>query len=128
MKKNNLIGLILGIVIVVIVLLIILFSGSENKDIDVNVMDIIYENNQYFVNISLKNNQDKTGWISNTYLQTVEGSIIDLTGGGIDKKVDPGKIIYLKLFSAEVTESIINSPITLKYTVFPSGKTYDVLI
>jgi len=128
MKKNNLIGLILAIVIIVIVFLIILFSGSEKKDIDVNVMDITYENNQYFVNISLKNNQDKTGWISDTYLQTVEGDIIDLTGAGIDKKVYPLEIIHLQLFSAEVTESIIDSPITLKYTVFPSGKTYDVLI
>ena len=41
MKKNNLIGLILAIVII-IVFLIILFSGSEKKDIDVNVMDITY--------------------------------------------------------------------------------------
>ena len=118
MKKDNLIGFILVIVIIFIVFLIVLFSGSEKKDIDVNVMDITYENNQYFVNISLKNNQNKTGWISVTYLETVEVSIIDLTGGGIDKKVEPGELIYLQLFSAEVTESITDSPITLKFIVF----------
>ena len=128
MKKENLIGLILVIAIIFIVFLIVLFSGSEKKDIEVNVLDIKYENNQYFVNISLKNNQDKTGWISDTYLETVQGSVIDLTGGGIDEKVEPGEIIYLQLFSADVTESITDSPVTLKYTVFPSGKRYSVLI
>jgi len=128
MKKENLIGLILVIAIVVIVLIIMLLSGSEKKDIEVTVLDIEYKNNQYFVNISLKNNQEKTGWISDTYLETVEGSVIDLTGVGIDEKIDPGKTNYLQLFSAEVTESITDPPITLKYTVFPSGKTYSALI
>jgi hypothetical protein len=128
MKKENLIGVILVIAIIVIVFLIVLFSGSEKKDIEVNVLDIEYENNQYFVNISLKNNQDKTGWISNTYLETVEGNIIDLTGAGIDEKVNPGETNYLQLFSADVIESITNPPFTLSYTVFPSGKSYSVEI
>lgn len=66
-------------------------------------MDIAYENNQYFVNISLKNNQDKTGWISDTYLETVKGSVIDLTGIGIDGKVEPGETNYLRLFSTDIT-------------------------
>jgi len=128
MKKENSIGLILVIVIVVIVFLIFLFSNGEKKDIEINVLDITYENNQYFVNISLKNNQNKTGWISDTYLETVEGGVIDLTGAGINKKVNPGETTYLNLFSVEFTESIIDPPITLSYTVFPSGKTYSVKI
>jgi len=61
-------------------------------------------------------------------LETVEGNAIDLTGAGIDEKVDPGETTNIKLFSAEVTESIIDSPITLNYTVFPSGITYFVEI
>ncbi len=128
MKKEKLIGLILVIAIIVFVFLIVLFSGSEKKDIEVNVLDIAYENNQYFVNISLKNNQDKTGWISDTYLETVEGSVIDLTGAGIDEKVDPGETNYLRLFSADVTESITDPPFTLSYTVYPGGRSYSVEI
>jgi len=128
MKKENLIGLILVIAIIVIVFLIVLFSGSEIKDIEVNVLNIEYENNQYFVNISLKNNQGKTGWISDTYLETVEGSVIELTGAGIDETVGPGETNYLQLFSAEVAESVIDSPFTLSYTVFPSGRSYSVEI
>jgi len=128
MKKENLIGLILVIAIVFIIFLILIFSSAEKKDIEVNVLDITYENNQYFVNISLKNNQNKKGWISDTYLETVEGGVIDLTGAGIDKKVNPGETTYIQLFSVEVTESIIDPPITLSYTVFPSGKTYSVKI
>lgn len=126
LKKENLIGSILVIAIIVIVFLIVLFSGSGKKDIEVNVLDIKYENNRYFVNISLKNNQDKTGWISDTYLETVEGNVIDLTGAGIDEKFDPGETSYLQLFSADVTESITDPPFTLSYTVFPSGKIYSV--
>jgi hypothetical protein len=128
MKKENLIGLILVIAIIVIFLLIVLFSPSENKDIEVNVLDIEYENNRYFVNISLKNNQDETGWISDTYLETVEGSVIDLTGAGIDEKVEPEETYYLQLFSADVTESITDPPFTLSYTVFPRGNSYSVEI
>jgi hypothetical protein len=128
MKKEKLAGLILVIAVIIVVFLIILFSGSEKKDIELSVLDITYENNQYFVNISLKNNFENAGWISDTYLETVEVSSIDLTGAGIDKKVDPGETIFIQLFSAEVTESILDSPITLKYTVFPSGNTYSVLI
>lgn len=128
MKKNNLTGLIILIVIIVIVFSIILLSSSEKKDIEVTVSDIKYENNQYFVNISLKNNQEKTGWISDIFLETVEGGVIDLTGAGIDEKVESGEITHLQLFSPEITESITDSPITLKYTVFPSGKIYSVLI
>lgn len=128
MKKENSIGLILVIAVVVIVFLILLFSNGEKKDIEINVLDITYENNQYFVNISLKNNQDKTGWISDTYLETVKGSVIDLTGGGIDEKVDSGETNFLRLFSANVAESITDPPFTLSYTVFPSGNSYSVEI
>ena len=128
MKKENIIGFFLVIVIVLIVILIVLFSGTEKKDIEVNVLEIKYENNQYFVNVSLKNDQDKEGWISDTYLEKVQGSIIDLTGGGINEKVNPKKTIYLQLFSAEIEEQITDPPFMLKYTVFPSGQSYSVEI
>ena len=128
MKKESLVGLILVIAIIIFVFLIVLFSGSNKKDIEANVLDIAYENNRYFVNISLKNNQDKMGWISDTYLETVKGSVIDLTGAGIDEKVDSGDTKYLRLFSVDVTESITDPPFTLSYTVFPSGNSYSVEI
>ena len=128
MKKENLIGLILVIAIIIVVFLIVLFSGSEKRDIEVAILDIKYENNQYFVNISLKNNLDKTGWISDTYLVTVEGSVIDLTGAGIDEKIDVGEINYIQLFSAEVDENIVDPPFKLIYTVFPGGRVYSVEI
>ena len=128
MKKESLVGLILVIAIIIFVFLIVLFSGSNKKDIEANVLDIAYENNRYFVNISLKNNQDKMGWISDTYLETVKGSVIDLTGVGIDEKVDSGDTKYLRLFSVDVTESITDPPFTLSYTVFPSGNSYSVEI
>ncbi len=128
MKKQNLLELIIVIAIIIIIFLIVIFSPSGKKDIEVNVLNISYENNQYFVNISLKNNQDKTGWISDTYLETVKGSVIDLTGGGIDEKVDSGETNFLRLFSANVAESITDPPFTLSYTVFPSGNSYSVEI
>jgi len=128
MKKENIIGFFLVIVIVLLVILIVLFSGTEKEDIEINVLDITYENNQYFVNVSLKNNQEKEGWISDTYLETVQGSIIDLTGAGINEKVDPEKTIFLQLFSAEIEERITDPPFMLKYTVFPSGQSYSLEI
>jgi len=128
MKKENLIALFIVIAIIVIVFLIILFSSSEKKNIEVDVLDISYENNQYFVNISLKNNQDKTGWISDTFLTTAEGNSISLTGAGINEKIDPGDTLELTLFSAEVYDSILDPPLKLTYTAFPSGNTYSVEI
>jgi hypothetical protein len=128
MKKKNMLSLFLVVVIILIVVLIILFAGRPTKDIEVNVLDMSYENNKYFVNISLKNNQDKTGWISDTYLETVDGSVIDLTGAGIDEKVESGETNYLRLFSTDVTESITDPPFKLSYTVFPSGRAYSVEI
>ena len=128
MKKKNMLSIILVVIFILILVVIILFAVNPTKDIDVKVLDIYPRNNQYFVNVSIKNNQDTTGWISNTYLETIEGSVIDLTGAGIDKKVDPGETIYLQLFSVEVTESITDSPFTLSYTVFPSGYSYSVEI
>jgi len=128
MKKENLISLVLLVFIIVIIFLIVLLSGSDQKDIEVNVLNVSYENNHYIVNVSLKNNQDEAGWISDTYLETIKGSIIHLTGAGIDKKVNNGETEYIRLFSAEITESITDSPFTLMYTAFPSGKSYSVEI
>lgn len=126
--KKNMLSLIFVVVIILILVLVTLFAGTPTEDIDVKVLDIYYQNNQYFLNVSIKNNQDKTGWISSTYLETVEGSVIDITGAGINEKVYPGETIYLKLFSVEITESYIDSPFTFSYTVFPSGTSYSVEI
>ena len=128
MKKNSILSLILVVVIILILVSVILFTGSPTKDIDVKVLDIYDQNNQYFVNISIKNNQDKTGWIADMYLSTVQGSTIDLTGAGAGYKIEPKKTIKLTLMSAEVDESIIDAPFTLIYTAFPSGNGYTVEI
>ena len=126
MKKKNMLSLILVAVIILILVLVIFFAGSPTKDIDVKVLDIYDQNNQYFVNVSIKNNQDKTGWIADMYLSTVQGSTIDLTGAGAGYKIEPGKTINLTLMSAEVHESITDAPFTLSYTAYPSGNEYTV--
>lgn len=126
MIKKNMLSLILVTVIILILVIIILFAGSPTKDIDVKVLDIHDQNNQYFVNASIKNNQDKIGWIADMYLSTVQGSTIDLTGAGAGYKIEPGKTINLTLMSAEVYESINDAPFTLSYTAFPSGNKYTV--
>ena len=128
MKKNNMLSLILVVVIILILVSVILFVGSPTKDIDVNVLDIYDQNNQYFINVSIKNNQDTTGWITDMYLSTVQGSTIDLTGAGAGNKIEPGKTLNLTLMSAEVHESITDPPFTLTYAVFPSGNEYIVEI
>ncbi len=128
MKRGNIIRLIFLLTVIIIIFLIVIFSGSKTKDIDVKVIDIAYENNHYLVNISLKNNQNEIGWISDNYLETIEGNFIDLTGGGIDEKIASGETKYLQIFSAEIIEYINDPPIKLKYTVFPSGNTYSILI
>ena len=127
MKKNMLL-FILVVVIILIFVLIILFAGSPTKDIDVNVLDIHDQNNQYFVNVSIKNNQDTTGWIADMYLSTVQGSVIDLTGAGIGYKIESGKTLNLTLMSVEVHDSITDAPFTLTYTAFPSGNEYKIYI
>jgi hypothetical protein len=86
------------------------------------------ENGQFIVNVSIKNNQDKIGWVDDTYLISLDGSVIDLTGGGIDEKFDPGTTQMLTFFSTQVNENIVDSPLKLSYTAFPSGMTYTVLI
>ncbi len=126
MKEKNIISLILVIVIILILTVVILFAVNPTKDIDVKVLDFYDQNNQYFVNVSIKNNQDKTGWIADMYLSTVQGSTIDLTGAGVGYKIEPGKTIYLTLMSAEVHESITDAPYTLSYTAYPSGNEYTV--
>ena len=128
MERKNIFGSVFLLIIIVIIFIIIIFSGNETKDIDVNILDIKYENNHYLVNISLKNNQEEIGWISDTYLETIEGNIIDLTGAGIDEKIKSGKTNNLQLFSSDIFEHINDSPLKLIYTVFPSGKIYSTLI
>lgn len=128
MKKKNILSLILIVVIILILGALMLFISNPTKDIDVKVIDIHHQNNQYFVNITVKNNQNKTGWIADMYLLSFQGSKIDLTGAGTGYKIEPGKKINLTLWSAEVQVSITDSPYTLTYTVFPSGKEYTVEI
>ena len=126
MKKKNMLSLILMVVIILILIVIILFSGSPNKEVEVKVLNIYNKNNQYFVNVSIKNNQDKTGWIADMYLSTVQGSTIDLTGAGAGFKIEPGKTIYLTLMSEEINEGITDTPYTLSYKAFPSGNEFTV--
>ncbi len=128
MIKKSIISLILLIVIILILASVILFIGSPTKDIDVKVLDINHQNNQYFVNVSIKNNQDKTGWISDIYLSSVQGDKIDLTGAGTGYKIQSGETINLTLWSAELYGSITEAPYTLTYTSFPSGKEYTIYI
>ena len=128
MKKENLVGGLITTIIIIAVILILLFTGASEKDIDVSVIDINYVNEQFFVNISVKNNQDKTGWISDTFLETIEGNSISLTGAGVTYKIEPGKTSELTLWSAEVQVSITNPPLYLIYTAFPSGNRYTIEI
>ena len=124
--NKNIWAVILVVVIILILAVLILFIKTPAKDIDVKVLDIYDQNNQYYVNVSIKNNQDKTGWIADMYLSTVQGSTIDLTGAGAGYKIGPGKTINLTLMSAEVYESITDAPFTLSYTAYPSGNEYTV--
>ena len=124
MKKN--IWAVILVFIIIFILIAIIFVNSPSKDIDVEVLNIYDQNNQYFVNVSIKNNQDKTGWIADMYLSTVQGSTIDLTGAGAGYKIEPGKTINLTLMSAEVHESITDAPFTLSYTAYPGGNEYTV--
>ena len=125
MNKKNISSLIL-VVFIILILLVILFAENPTKDVDVKVLNIYDQNNQYFVNISIKNNQDTAGWISDIYLSTVQGSKIDLTGAGTGYKIDQGEKINLILMSAKVHESITDAPFTISYTVYPSGNEYTV--
>ena len=124
MKKN--IWAVILVFIIIFILIAIIFVNSPSKDIDVEVLNIYDQNNQYFVNVSIKNNQDNTGWISDMHLSSVQGSTIDLTGAGTGYKIEPGKTIELTLWSAELQVNIIDAPFTLTYTAFPSGNEYTV--
>ena len=126
--KREIIALIIILLIIISSITLLIFSKTPTKNIEVNLINITYKDNQYFINVSVKNNQDKTGWISDVYLTTVEGSKIGLTGAGIAYKIDPGKTIYLTLWTAETDLSITEAPINLRYTAFPTGKTYSVEI
>ena len=126
--KKNILPLIILIAIIFIIVLIVLFTGNHVKDIDVKVLDIYDQNNQYFLNVSIKNNQDKTGWIADMYLSTVQGSIIDLTGAGAGYRIQSGDTIELTLTSAEVIVNTNDAPFYLTYTSFPSGNEFVVYI
>jgi len=126
MYKNTILGLSAALVIVIVVIALVLFVQQPTKDIDVRIVNINYENKAFYVNVSLTNNQDDTGWISDTYLTTVEGNAISLTGAGIDETVDAGETVALTLFSAEVYDSIVDPPLKLVYTAFPHGTTYSI--
>lgn len=125
MKKQNLAGS------VIILLLVIGLCGCISppaKDIDVTILEIDHQDNQFYVNVTVKNNQDKTGWIDDVHLTTANDNIISMTGAGIDEKIEPGHTIEITLYSAEVYVSIVDPPFNLAYAAFPSGNTYTVLI
>ena len=85
MKKN--IWAVILVFIIIFILIAIIFVNSPSKDIDVEVLNIYDQNNQYFVNVSIKNNQDNTGWISDMHLFSVQGSTIDLTEASTGYKI-----------------------------------------
>lgn len=117
----------IGVLVVVLALSAIVFLiGNGSNEIDVSVLDITYQSDHYYVTISVKNNQNIPCWVSDTYLSTVQGSIIDLTGGGVEYSIQPGEPENITLWSANVPESITDSPFTLTFTAFPSGKKYTV--
>jgi hypothetical protein len=115
------------IILLVIVILLVLYT-PPTKDIEVTILGVHQENGQFIVNVSIKNNQNKIGWVDDTNLITLQGSIIDLTGAGIDEKIEPGGTRTLTFFSTQVNENIVDSPLKLSYTAFPSGTAYTVPI
>ena len=126
MDKNTTMGLSVALLIVIVVIALVLLVQQPMKDIDVRIVHINYENEAFYINVSLTNNQENTGWISDTYLTTVEGNAISLTGAGIDETVDAGETVALRLFSAEVYDSLVDPPLKLVYTAFPQGTTYSI--
>ncbi len=126
--KKTILGLSAAVVIIIIIFALIVIVKQPSKDIEVTIVKINYENEKFYLNISLKNNQDQIGWISDTYLVTIDGNHISLTGGGIDKKINSGEKFELSLFSANAYYSITDPPLELAYTVFPSGNSYFVRI
>ena len=68
--NKNIIAVVL-VAVVILFLIVIFFTGTRPKDIEVDVLEIHDQNNQYYVNIPIKNNQAKTGQIEDMYLSTV---------------------------------------------------------
>jgi hypothetical protein len=128
-RKRQILGSSAAILIIVLVIAVLLvFYAPPPKDIEVTILGVHQENRQFIVNVSIKNNQETTGWVDDTYLITLQGSIIDLTGAGIDEKIEPGGTRTLTFFSTQVNENIVDSPLKMSYTAFPSGITYTVPI
>jgi hypothetical protein len=128
-RKRQIFGSVIAIVIIVLlIVLLFVFYTPPTKDIVVSVLGMHQENGQFIVNVSIKNNQDKIGWVDDTYLIALDGSVIDLTGGGINQKIEPGDTQMLTFFSTQVNKNIVDSPFKLSYTAFPSGVIYTVLI
>jgi hypothetical protein len=128
MDKNTVLGLSIVIIMVIVVVAFMILVKPPVKDIEVIVSEINYENEEFFVNVTVTNNQDETGWISDTSLTTIDGNSISLTGAGIDEKIEPGETRKITLFSAEFYDNILDPPLKLMYTAFPSGNTYSVRI
>ncbi len=128
MKKNQLLIILVLIIIIIIIGASAFYLSNQRKDIDVKVLDIYNKNNQYFLNVSIKNNQDEDCWIADMYLSTIQGSTIDITGAGAGYKIAPGISLNLTLWSAEVEISVTDPPFTFSYTIFPSGKQNKVYI
>jgi hypothetical protein len=127
-KKQIFSSVVAIVIIVLLIVLLFVFYTPPTKDIAVTVLGMHQENGQFIVNVSIQNNQEKIGWVDDTYLIALDGTVIDLTGGGIDETIKPGTTQMLTFFSTQVNENIIDSPFKLSYTAFPSGMTYTVLI
>jgi hypothetical protein len=127
-KKQISLSIVAVVMIVLIIVVLFMFSTSKPKDIEITILGVEKENDRFYVNVSLTNNQNTIGWVDDTYLLALDGTVIDLTGGGIDQKINPGETQTLTFFSPQVNDNIVDSPYKLSYTAFPSGVTYTVLI
>ena len=115
-------------IILLVVVVLLVFHTPPIKDIEITVLDIHQENERFYVNVSITNNQDAVGWVDDAYLVTVEGSTIGLTGAGIDETIEPGTTRSLTFLSIQINGNIVDPPLKLEYTAFPSETTYTVLV
>ena len=128
MKKQQWILLTILIIILIGISIAVVLYSQQSKEIEVKIVEISHNNSQYFLNVSVENHQETTGWIDDMYLSTLQGSEIDITGAGLGYPIGPGENRELTLWSSEVQISLTDPPFTFTYTAFPSGKQYRVYI
>ena len=128
MKKQQWVLLTILIIISVGIGVSAVFFSQQSKEIEVKIVDVYHTNSQYFLNVSVENHQDISGWIDDMYLSTLQGSEIDITGAGVGSQIQSGGTKELTLWSSEVQISLTDPPFTFTYTAFPSGKQYRIYI